>query len=257
MGGTDYDENLIDLFAREHFEAHRLLALENPKNKSLTYAWACMTWLKAKNQERINVSSEQYEEARIAYSKMRSQNIIGENNYFYGRHHTEETKEKIRQANLGRKMSECARIKISEANHKREITSETREKLRKINLGKKMSAQTKRKISESKKGVYVGEKNPNYNNHKLARENNPNAKTVCQFDLDFNILKIWNFIKEASEILNIGAGSISACCQRREGTSGGYRWCYLYDQTKRDGTIIQGAISLGLVTEDVLNVCNT
>ena len=33
MGGTDEKDNLIDLFAREHFEAHRLLALENPENE--------------------------------------------------------------------------------------------------------------------------------------------------------------------------------------------------------------------------------
>ena len=29
MDGSNDEENLIDLFAREHFEAHRLLALEN------------------------------------------------------------------------------------------------------------------------------------------------------------------------------------------------------------------------------------
>ena len=40
LGGTNDKENLIDLFAREHFEAHRLLALENLENDSLIYAWA-------------------------------------------------------------------------------------------------------------------------------------------------------------------------------------------------------------------------
>ena len=39
MDGGDEEENLIDLFAREHFEAHRLLALENPDNDKLVYAW--------------------------------------------------------------------------------------------------------------------------------------------------------------------------------------------------------------------------
>lgn len=36
LGGTDEENNLIDLFAREHFIAHKLLALENPKNYKLT-----------------------------------------------------------------------------------------------------------------------------------------------------------------------------------------------------------------------------
>ena len=35
MGGTDCKDNLIDLYAREHFEAHRLLALENPDSDKL------------------------------------------------------------------------------------------------------------------------------------------------------------------------------------------------------------------------------
>lgn len=35
--------NLIDLFDREHFEAYRLLALENPSVKGLIYAWWCMS----------------------------------------------------------------------------------------------------------------------------------------------------------------------------------------------------------------------
>lgn len=39
MNGTNDEENLIDLYAREHYEAHRLLALENPENEKLVYAW--------------------------------------------------------------------------------------------------------------------------------------------------------------------------------------------------------------------------
>ena len=40
------------------------------------------------------------------------------------------------------------------------------------------------------------------------------------------------------------------CCLNKRLTAGGYRWKYLYDQTKKDGTMIQGAISLGLITEE-------
>ena len=42
LNGTDSECNLIDLFAREHFIAHKLLALENPENEKLVYAWWCM-----------------------------------------------------------------------------------------------------------------------------------------------------------------------------------------------------------------------
>lgn len=38
MGGTNDKDNLIDLYAREHFIAHKLLAEENPDNYSLVLA---------------------------------------------------------------------------------------------------------------------------------------------------------------------------------------------------------------------------
>ena len=161
MGGTNEEENLIDLFAREHFEAHKLLALENPENEKLVHAWVCMTWFKTGNQERVKVSAAEYEEAKKYYSKMRSENLIGENNYFYGKHHSEETKEKLRQLHLGKKMLDETKDKIREANHNRVITQETREKLKKINLGIKRSETTTKKISETKKGLYISENNPN------------------------------------------------------------------------------------------------
>ena len=60
LGGTNDEDNLIDLFAREHFEAHRLLALENPNTSELVYAWTCMAMLNNDNQKRYVVSSEEY-----------------------------------------------------------------------------------------------------------------------------------------------------------------------------------------------------
>ena len=38
LGGNNDESNLIDLYAREHFIAHKLLALENPENFPVTFA---------------------------------------------------------------------------------------------------------------------------------------------------------------------------------------------------------------------------
>lgn len=38
MNGRDEEANLIDLYAREHFIAHKLLAIENSDNYQLIYA---------------------------------------------------------------------------------------------------------------------------------------------------------------------------------------------------------------------------
>lgn len=69
MGGTNDNSNLIDLFAREHFIAHKLLALENPENEKLSYAWWCMCSLPGSSQKRVEVTDEEYEEARKQYAK--------------------------------------------------------------------------------------------------------------------------------------------------------------------------------------------
>lgn len=70
MGGTNDEENLIDLYAREHFIAHKLLAIENPDNKKLNYAWTMMAWIKNGCQQRYNLSPEEYEESKKKFSEL-------------------------------------------------------------------------------------------------------------------------------------------------------------------------------------------
>ena len=79
--------------------------------------------------------------------------------------HTEEAKERIRQANLGRKDPLWRRVKISRAmlregnpNYGKPRTEETRKKISEAQVGKKLSAETKRRISEAGKGreILVG-----------------------------------------------------------------------------------------------------
>ena len=56
--------------------------------------------------------------------------------------------------------------------------------------------------------------------------------------------------KDARRLLNLSSAShIPDCCSGKRKHAGGYRWKYLYDQKLRDGTLIPGAITLGLITE--------
>lgn len=82
IGGTNDEENLVDLYAREHFIAHRLLAEENPDNRKLQLAYICMSFAKNDREHRYRLDEYEYEKARIACSKAFS----GENNPFYGNH---------------------------------------------------------------------------------------------------------------------------------------------------------------------------
>lgn len=66
-GGNNDEENLIDLFAEEHYEAHKLLALENPNNDKLQFAWWQMCHCKKEDRE-YEVSAEDYAMAKEAHA---------------------------------------------------------------------------------------------------------------------------------------------------------------------------------------------
>ena len=227
MGGTNDKENLIDLFAREHFEAHRLLALENPENKKLTYAWWCMSvQTNEYTKERYKITAEEYEEVRKIYAKLVSESMSGEKNRFYGVHNCGKD-----HPNYGKPMSDEQKEKISIT-----LTGKyTKEEH--PNYGKKLSEERKRKISETLTGKLVGAKNPH-------------SKIAVQCDNNSNVIKVWDYIKHASDNLQINKANIVACCRNKLNSAGGYIWKYLYDQTRKDGTIIPGAITLGLITEE-------
>lgn len=65
-----------------------------------------------------------------------------------------------------------------------------------------------------------------------------------------DLVKVWHYMKLAADQLDINADCISDCCRGKQKTAGGYQWKYLYDQTQKDGTIIPGVITLGLITEE-------
>lgn len=213
MGGTNKEENLIDLFAREHFIAHKLLAEENPENNSLVFAWTCMAFSGNRKQERCELTPDEYEAARKTISNVMSgennpmygTHRCGENNPMYGKHHLEESKEKISKATR-------ERFKNPE-NHPM--------------YGKHRSEKTRKKLSEVNKG-----------------------KIILQFNKNIQLIKIWSRIKQAADTLNICRANIIKCCVGKLKTAGGYQWYYLYDQIQKDGTVIHGAITLGIITEE-------
>lgn len=99
MNGDNSKDNLIDLYAREHFIAHKLLAEENPQNYQLKYAYWNMCQCTGRDgQDKYIPTPEEYEDARIFCHEAMS----GENHPWYGKHHTKETKEKISVSRKGK-----------------------------------------------------------------------------------------------------------------------------------------------------------
>ena len=131
----------------------------------------------------------------------RSEKQSGLNNPFYGKHHTKETKEKIKHSQL------------------RVFTLKNGETcLKSVN----------------------------------SEYSNPRATSIYSVEFD----KIFWGAKEIHNIYNIVASDITKCCKGKIKSCGKHpitgeklHWFYVLDQQQKDGSIIQGAISLGYITQ--------
>jgi hypothetical protein len=107
VGGSDDEDNLIDLYAREHYEAHKLLHEENQENEKLAFAWWMMSTKNYKTEGRYELTAEEYELAKIALSGAQSKakkEQFGnkENHPMFGKTHSEESRKKMSNAKKGR-----------------------------------------------------------------------------------------------------------------------------------------------------------
>jgi hypothetical protein len=148
LGGTDAEENLVLLTAREHFVCHKLLLRIYPCNRKIIWAFHMMC--RSCNSTQYNSTSRDYDTARILFSKT-SVSL--------------ETRKKISDNKKGKKLSEEHKKKISNANKGKQAVNknvpmslETKMKMREARLGFKFSEETIEKFRLANTGV----KNPMY-----------------------------------------------------------------------------------------------
>ena len=136
----------------------------------------------------------------------------GENNSFYGKHHSEETKQKIREANSGKHLTEEHKQKLREANKGKCHTDETKKKIGEANYGKKHpfhnrhhSEETKQKMSKSHKGKH----------HSEETKKNMGKKIIC-----ITTNKVFDTIKESMDFYRVDKSSICECCKGKRKSAG-------------------------------------
>lgn len=250
IGGINDEDNLIDLYAKEHFIAHKLLTQENPNNNKLAYAYLCMAFVKNENHERYEITPEEYEEARKACSQAAKQRFSNPSNHpNYGKHLSQDTKRKISEAH--KNPSEETRKKNSNAHKKENLSIETLQKMKQSALerfenpenhpmyGKHHSQETKNKIKEATKSR-VGDKHPMWGKHwseEIKRKNseahkglgvgadNPRAISVVCLETG----QVYGAASIASNELGICASSIRSCCLGKLKTAGGFHWANYND----------------------------
>ena len=146
----------------------------------------------------------------------------------------EDSKEKLRQANLGKHHSEETKKKLSEINKGKHLSEETKEKISKNNAkiwqGKHLSEEHRKKLSEAKKGKPCTD---------IQRKNlyhvggtNGKSRKVIQYDLSLNILKEWECLADAYRGLGLSTkcNGITLCCRGKRKTAYGYIWRYVNER---------------------------
>lgn len=143
MGGPNEESNIVELTAREHYIAHKLLVEIYPNHKKLVYAlWGMSNQLTSPNNERgYKISSREYERARILFSEsMKGREITWAH--------------KISKAKKGIStgpMPQHIREKISKSNTGKKMSREAVEKAKASRAGFRPSPETRAKISETHK----------------------------------------------------------------------------------------------------------
>lgn len=157
FGGSNKKENLVDLYAREHFIAHMLLyKMQTSKRAKHQMLTACVM-MTGKNSH----NSKLYELARKKFSKLHSESISGVNsiwygtsrsgdqNPFYGKTHTAETREKL--SNLAKNKVIVKNIFTGEIIKVSKAEFDNNSDLVGITKNKQVSEEIKIKISKSLK----------------------------------------------------------------------------------------------------------
>ena len=159
LNGDNSEENLIDLYAKEHFIAHRLLIEKYPNNSKLVYAYSMMAFPKTGDQNRYELTPEEYEEARLLVSKARKEDYKDKTKHpAYGKHPSEEARKKMSMARegnnncKGRVLSEATRKKIGDANR-----NPNEERRQRMSQAQKARATTYGNNSKAKKVIRLSD----------------------------------------------------------------------------------------------------
>lgn len=204
----------IDKYGWKNFE-HKVL-LDGQTKEAADYAERYLiSWYKHQGLSyNITEGGEGTCGAKHALSEERKKAIaifMQTNHPMKGKHHTQETKDKISKASKGRKLSE-----------------ERRQQMSLVSKGRKHSEEAKLKLSEYKK------------THPETWIGGWNKKEVHQYNLEGIYLNSYSSATEASQELNIAGSDILRCINSEVKSAGGFIWKpYKEDKVNVDSLMVR------------------
>lgn len=139
---------------------------------------------------------------------------------------SDESRRRMRESHLGKKLSEKHRRRISEGGRGHCVSEATRRKLRESNIGKTMSAESKAKMSQSHRGLKPSEETV----AKWRTSNQSLMTPVEQVDIETNsLIARFDSTMEAYRNTGVNSSTIVKCCRGKRKTAGGFGWRYVIE----------------------------
>ena len=99
--------------------------------------------------------------------------------------------------------------------------------------GKHHTEESIKKMIENKKPKQWNEEERKIISERVSGKKHPRAKKIKQYDLDGNLIKVWDYIKQAKKECGYNSDGISKCCKHEARTANGFIWLY-YDEELTD-----------------------
>lgn len=151
--------------------------------------------------------------------------IKGDKNPFYGKHHSDKTKNKLSKINKGKGSMKVINIDTGE------IFNSLKDATKKYNINSPTvisdCCKGKYKSVYGYKWMFLEDWNNLTNEEKINKKKEKIGKQRSVINLDTG--EIFHSILEASDKYNINKKSISNNCRGKSKTAGGYRWSYYND----------------------------
>lgn len=233
--------NAIRKYGIENFEI--IILKENLKTKCLMdlYEYYYIKKYDCLSEDNYNISDGGHNgnpfagksnEEMKEIGKRISEKNSGINNGMYGKHHKEESKQKIKEKQIwqqgenhpmyGKHHNEKTKQKMSESLKGRESW----------NKGKKISEEHKQKIKESKKNISKETREKiSKSREQYKGKNHPRARKVAQYDLDGNLIKVWDYIKQVADYLGVSKETFRTRLNGKYSNEyKGFIWKYLEEE---------------------------